>query len=80
MKQIAKLRKELEITAPTAGPSDEWSAAAELAEVERLAEMGVVVNPSGSTGKKRNKGKGKDVPTGHVIFAHGKDECELLLR
>jgi U3 small nucleolar RNA-associated protein 11 len=75
------LRAELEITAPpasaSAGPSSEWSAAEELAEVEKLAEMGVVINPQASrTGKGKGKGKGKAPQQGHVVFADGKEECE----
>jgi U3 small nucleolar RNA-associated protein 11 len=74
------LRAELEITAPpasasaSAGPSSEWSAAEELAEVEKLAEMGVVINPQAST--RKGKGKGKAPQQGHVVFADGKEECE----
>lgn len=79
------MRQELEVSAPAAG-SDEWDAAAELAEVEKLAEMGVVLQPqpeasgSGSgSASARRKGKGKgraDEINGHVIFADGQDECE----
>jgi len=73
-----KLRRELEITAPAAGPSSEWSAAAELDEVEKLAAMGVVLQPREEIvpGKWKGKGKAKGLPTGHVVFADGRDECK----
>ncbi|ORX35706.1 small-subunit processome [Kockovaella imperatae] len=73
-KTIGKLRRELEVTAPGAS-SSEWDAAAELAEVEKLAEMGVVLQPRESQSSKR-KGKGRAPPTGHVLFADGRDEFE----
>lgn len=73
MQKIAKLRAELESTAPVAGPS-EWTAASELAEVEKLAEMGVIVRP-GSPAKSK-KGKGKETATGHVVFVDAKEDCE----
>ncbi|RSH83567.1 uncharacterized protein EHS24_007255 [Apiotrichum porosum] len=72
-KKIAKLRAELEVTAPVAGPSSEWTAASELAEVEKLAEMGVIVRPSSSASR---KGKGKDVPSGHVVFVEAKEDFD----
>lgn len=75
------MRQELEVTAPAAS-SGEWDAAAELAEVEKLAEMGIVLNPqaSGSGSGSRAKGKGKAVTTGgHVVFAEGKEECKLCI-
>lgn len=77
--KIAKLRTELEITAPAAGASGEWSAASELAEVEKLAEMGVVVRPRAEVATTRSKGKGKarEIPNeGHVVFVDDKGECE----
>lgn len=72
--KIAKLRAELESTAPVAGPS-EWTAASELAEVEKLAEMGVIVRPGSQT--KSKKGKGKQVPSGHVLFVDDRKDCKL---
>lgn len=51
----------------------------ELAEVEKLAEMGVVINPqaSGSGSGRKGKGKAKAVAGGHVVFADGREACEL---
>ncbi|WRT66573.1 uncharacterized protein IL334_003532 [Kwoniella shivajii] len=80
-KKITRLRAELEITAPVAGPSStssstsEWDAAAELAEVEKLAEMGIILRPQEGSSKK-GKGKGKAPAAGHVIFADDKVEFE----
>ena len=70
------MRRELEASSPAgSGKEGDWEAAAELAEVEKLAEMGIVLKPrdEGSTSR---KGKGKAVPSGHVIFVDGRDECE----
>ena len=69
------------MTAPAAGPSSEWSAAAELAEVEKLAEMGIVLKPREPVVKDRKgrgiKGKGKAKDTGgHVVFAEDEEECK----
>lgn len=64
----------MEVSARTqvAGPSGSsgiWDAAAEVAEVEKLAEMGVVLSrrksESSSTSR---KGKGKET-VGHIVFA-----------
>ncbi|WVQ81767.1 hypothetical protein IAT38_003892 [Cryptococcus sp. DSM 104549] len=75
-KKIAKLRAELEITAPAAGASSaEWSAASELTEVMKLAEMGIVINPEASSSR-RKKGKGRAPAQGHVVFADGREEFE----
>ncbi|KAK8864611.1 hypothetical protein IAR55_001861 [Kwoniella newhampshirensis] len=75
-KRITKLRAELEITAPVAGPSSEWTAASELAEVEKLAEMGIILQPKDISSSKKGKGKGKAPAAGHVVFADGKEEYE----
>ena len=78
MKQILKLRAELEITAPQAGPSSEWSAASELAEVEKLAEMGVILRPAESASAKlKEKAKLKALPVGHVLFVEERKDCKL---
>ena len=70
------MRRELEASSPTGpGKEGEWDAAAELAEVEKLAEMGIVLKPRGETSSQR-KGKGKAAPSGHVIFVDGREECE----
>ncbi|WVR06841.1 hypothetical protein IAU60_003877 [Kwoniella sp. DSM 27419] len=76
-KQIGKLRAELEVTAPVAGPSSgvDWDAAAELAEVEKLAEMGIVLRPQDELAG-RKKGKGKAPATGHVVFADSREEFQ----
>ncbi|WWD03338.1 hypothetical protein V865_001390 [Kwoniella europaea PYCC6329] len=78
-KKIRDLKTQLQITAPsgssTTETSIEWDAIAELAEVEKLAQMGIVLKPSDESTTKR-KGKGKAVTSGHVIFADGKDEFE----
>ena len=66
------MRAELEITAPVAGPSSEWTAASELAELEKLAEMGVVLQPQPSN----RKGKGK-AQTGHIVFVDEVEACEF---
>lgn len=71
-KKILKLRAQLEVSAPVAGPSSEWTAASELAEVEKLAEMGVVIRPD----QTKRKGKARAPAQGHVVFAEGKQECE----
>ena len=72
---MAKLRSELEVTAP--GAAGEWTAAAELAEVEKMAEMGVVLTPREEPqSSSSRKGKGKAPPKGHIIFAANKAECE----
>jgi len=76
--KIAKLRAELEHTAPAAGPS-EWTAASELAEVEKLAEMGVIVRPGSPTKSKKGKGKAKEAATGHVVFVDAKEDCKSSL-
>jgi U3 small nucleolar RNA-associated protein 11 len=69
------LRRELEASSPTGpGKEGEWDAAAELAEVEKLAEMGIILKPRGETSSQR-KGKGKVAPSGHVIFVDGREEC-----
>ncbi|KAK4688095.1 U3 small nucleolar RNA-associated protein 11, partial [Tremellales sp. Uapishka_1] len=75
-KKIANLREELESSAPVAGPSSEWTAASELAEVEKLAEMGIIIRPQSSVpaGKGKGKGKGKALPNGHVVFVDGREE------
>nr|ODN93006.1 U3 small nucleolar RNA-associated protein 11 [Cryptococcus depauperatus CBS 7855] len=72
-KTIAKLRAGLEITAPAASSCEEWSAASELAEVEKLAEMGIVLNPYLSPKK---KGKGKALVESHTIFVDDRNELE----
>ncbi|OCF74270.1 U3 small nucleolar RNA-associated protein 11 [Kwoniella mangroviensis CBS 8886] len=80
-KKIRDLKTQLQITAPSGSlttetsSSPEWDAIAELAEVEKLAEMGIVLKPSDESTTKR-KGKGKAVTSGHVIFADDKDEFE----
>lgn len=80
--KIARLRAQLEVTAPAAGPSsEEWGAAQELAEVEKLAEMGIVVDPSAGSKRSKGKGKARDVPlNGHVVFAEDRTECESCVR
>lgn len=71
------MRGELEASAPSgSGKEGDWDAAAELAEVEKLAEMGVVLKPRDEQSSKR-KGKGKAAPSGHVIFVDGREECKL---
>ncbi|WVQ99626.1 hypothetical protein IAU59_006763 [Kwoniella sp. CBS 9459] len=74
-KKITKLRAELEVTAPVAGPSSgvDWDAASELAEVEKLAEMGIVLRPQAASSRK-GKGKGKAPAAGHVVFADDREE------
>ncbi|ODO06396.1 U3 small nucleolar RNA-associated protein 11 [Cryptococcus wingfieldii CBS 7118] len=72
-KAISKIRAELEVTAPSSSSSDEWTAASELAEVEKLAKMGIVLNPRQS---KKGKGKGKAPAEGHVVFAEDRSEFE----
>ncbi|ODN80628.1 hypothetical protein L202_02813 [Cryptococcus amylolentus CBS 6039] len=72
-KAISKIRAELEVTAPSSSSSDEWTAASELAEVEKLAEMGIVLNPRQS---KKGKGKGKAPAEGHVVFAEDRSEFD----
>ncbi|CAK9780745.1 small-subunit processome [Cutaneotrichosporon oleaginosum] len=76
-KKITRLRAQLEVTAP-AGGSEEWGAAQELAEVEKLAEMGVVLDPSAALkSKSKGKGRARDAPsTGHVVFAEDRTEFE----
>jgi len=64
----------LEASSPQSGDGD-WDAAAELAEVEKLAEMGIVLKPRDESSSSR-KGKGKAAPSGHVIFVDGREECE----
>ncbi|WWC61971.1 uncharacterized protein I303_104557 [Kwoniella dejecticola CBS 10117] len=75
-KKIRDLRTSLEISSSLAGPSrstaEEWDAMAELAEVEKLAEMGIIIKPQEGV-KRKGKAKAKE---GHVIFAEGKDEFE----
>ncbi|OXG89591.1 U3 small nucleolar RNA-associated protein 11 [Cryptococcus neoformans A2-102-5] len=73
-KAITKLRAELEVTAPASSGTEEWSAASELAEVEKLAEMGVVLSPALS--RKKGKGKGKAPAEGHVIFVDDRADFE----
>ncbi|WVQ73937.1 hypothetical protein IAR50_003518 [Cryptococcus sp. DSM 104548] len=70
-KAISRIRAELEVTAPSSSSSDEWTAASELAEVEKLAEMGIVLNPRLS-----KKAKGKAPAEGHVVFAESRSEFE----
>ncbi|KAL7421977.1 hypothetical protein Q5752_003749 [Cryptotrichosporon argae] len=75
-KAAEKIKTQLQITAPTSG---KWDAAAELAEVEKLAEMGVVVGPvAGTSGsaKGTGKGKGKAPASGHVVFVDGREEFD----
>ncbi|TYJ58731.1 hypothetical protein B9479_000567 [Cryptococcus floricola] len=72
-KAISKIRAELEVTAPSSSSNDEWTAASELAEVEKLVEMGIVLNPRQS---KKGKGKGKAPAEGHVVFAEDRSEFE----
>lgn len=68
------MRRELESTAPKASEGEEWDAAAELAEVEKLAEMGVVLQAQEDN--RTRKGKAKALPpSGHVIFVEGREEC-----
>ncbi len=75
------LRAELEVTAPVAGPSSEWSAASELAEVEKLAEMGVVLKPQQPMTKKaRGKARADLLPMGHLVFVDEREECESYCR
>jgi U3 small nucleolar RNA-associated protein 11 len=72
--RIDRLRRELEASSPQSGDGD-WDAAAELAEVEKLAAMGIVLKPRDESSSSR-KGKGKAAPSGHVIFVDGREECE----
>lgn len=78
MQKIAKLRAELEASAPPPGDNDEWTSASELAEVEALAEMGVIVNSSAeASSSKKGKGRSKNVPAGgHVVFVDDKEDCK----
>jgi U3 small nucleolar RNA-associated protein 11 len=71
--RIDRLRRELEAASTQSGEGD-WDAAAELAEVEKLAEMGIVLKPRNESSSR--KGKGKAAPSGHVIFVDGREECE----
>jgi hypothetical protein len=64
------------VTAPAAVPGAEWSAASELAEVEKLAEMGVVLRPIEPTVKGKGKAKAITTPAGHIVFAEDEAECE----
>ena len=73
--RIDRLRRELEASSPSGTGEGEWDAAAELAEVEKLAEMGIVLKPRDESSSSR-KGKGKAAPSGHVIFVDGREECE----
>lgn len=74
--RILKLRAELEVTAPAAEPSSEWSAASELAEVEKLAEMGVILKPQEPmSAKAKGKAKAKMLPAGHVVFVDEREDC-----
>ncbi|WWC70004.1 uncharacterized protein I206_103948 [Kwoniella pini CBS 10737] len=78
-KKIRELRTSLEISNSIIGPngigssSEEWDAMAELAEVEKLAEMGIIIKPQDETIKRKGKGK---TSVGHVVFANGKEEFE----
>lgn len=47
--------------------------------MEKLAEMGVIVQPAeeSSTKSKKGKGKAKDLPAGHVLFVDDREDCEL---
>lgn len=80
--KISNIRAELERAAPSSSSSEEWSAAAELAEVEKLAAMGIVLRPrtdpsSSTSGAARaRKTLAKENPDGHVLFAEDKEECE----
>lgn len=65
------------MTAPAAGPSSEWSAASELAEVERMAEMGIVLKPSEEGRRRKGKGKAREMPAGHVVFVDDREECKF---
>jgi U3 small nucleolar RNA-associated protein 11 len=70
------LRRELEASSPTgSGKEGEWDAAAELAEVEKLAEMGIVLKPREESSGRKGKGKATP-PSGHVIFVEGREECK----
>lgn len=43
--------------------------------MEKLADMGVIIRPTGSS----RKGKAKEVPPeGHVVFVDSKEDCEWL--
>lgn len=64
------------MTAPAAVPGAEWSAASELAEVEKLAEMGVVLKPVEPKAKGKGKAKAATTPAGHIVFAEDEAECE----
>jgi hypothetical protein len=74
--RIDRLRRELEVASPPGSGEGDWDAAAELAEVEKLAEMGIVLKPRDESSNSR-KGKGKAAPSGHVIFVDGREECEF---
>lgn len=44
--------------------------------MEKLADMGVIIRPTGSS----RKGKAKQVPSeGHVVFVDSKEDCKCLL-
>ncbi|EIW70548.1 U3 small nucleolar RNA-associated protein 11 [Tremella mesenterica] len=75
-KKISKLRRELEVITPPGGSDSDWDAAAELAEVEKLAEMGIVIKAREDGGERKRKGKGKDLPSGHVVFAERQEEFD----
>lgn len=71
--RIGKIKAELEISTPEASGSG-WDASAELAEVEKLADMGVVLSRQPSS----RKGKGKAV-AGHLVFTDNLDTGGLRL-
>ncbi|KAK1924064.1 small-subunit processome [Papiliotrema laurentii] len=80
-KKIDTLRKELETLLPTKGTYEaEWGPLSELAEIEKLAEMGIVVQPnSSSAGSSRAKGKRKAVEVEkHITFAETPSDLETI--
>ena len=44
--------------------------------MDKLADMGVVLQPAEASSSKIRKGKGKARPSGHVVFAESRSDCE----
>lgn len=73
---MQRLRAEFELISPSSSASDEWSAASELAEVEKLASLGILLKPR-ELPTKRNKLKAALAnPSGRLVFADSRDEFE----
>ena len=82
VQKVQRLRAEFELLSPpsssssnpTSTSSEEWTAASELAEVEKLASLGILLQPRALPTRRSKLRVALANPTGRVVFAENRDE------